>query len=92
MIKDKIDDALKKEDIESLITTLVGLHDPQSFMSDQTQRDLTTFQVDANFTKFIDVGEATSENLAKLADWVSASVSSQSDQVGSNAPSAVLDF
>ena len=92
MIKEKVDSALKAEDIESIITTLVGLHDPNSSMSSQTQRDLSTFQVQANFTKFIDIGEATAENLMKLADWVSASVSSQSDHVGSNTPSQCLDF
>ena len=92
MIKEKIDEALRKEDIESLITTLVGLHDPNHMWSADVQRDLSYFQVEANFTKFIEAGEATPENLAKLADWVSASVSSQSDQVGSNAPSQVLDF
>jgi uncharacterized protein YegL len=92
MIKDKIDQSLKKEDIESIITTLVGLYDPNSPWSADTQRDLSTFQVEANFTKYIEAGEATPENLTKLADWVSASVSSQSDQVGTNSPSAVLDF
>ena len=92
MIKEKVEEALRKEDIESIITTLIGLHDPMSNWASETQRDLSYFQVEANMTKFIEVGEATAENLAKLADWVSASVSSQSDQVGSNTPSQVLDF
>jgi uncharacterized protein YegL len=92
MIRDKIDDALRKEDIESIITTLVGLYDPNHNWASQTQNDLSTFQAEANLTKYIEVGEATPENLAKLADWVSGSVSSQSDQVGSNAPSQVPDF
>jgi uncharacterized protein YegL len=92
MIKEKVEKALQAEDIESIITTLIGLHDPNSMWAAETQRDLSYFQVEANMTKFIDAGEASPENLAKLADWVSDSVSSQSDQVGSNAPSQVLDF
>jgi uncharacterized protein YegL len=92
MIKEKQETALKAEDIESIKTTLVGLHNPGSIWADEVERDLKAFQADAGLTSFIQVGEATADNLAKLADWVSASVSSQSDQVGSNAPSAVLDF
>jgi len=92
MIKDKIDTALGEEQIESLITTVIALNDPASQWFSRTQRDLSYFQKEANLTKFIEVGAATAENLAKLADWISASVSSQSDQVGSNAPSQVLDF
>ena len=92
MIKEKIENALKEEQLESIITTIIALYDPNSVWASDTQRDLTYFQVESNMTKYIEVGEATPENLAKLADWVSASVSSQSDQVGSNAPSQVLDF
>ncbi len=92
MISDKVAAALQEEDIESIITTVIGLHDPQDMYADETERDLKEFVADANMTKFINVGEASKENLAKLAEWVSDSVSSQSDQVGSNAPSQVLDF
>jgi len=92
MIKDMVEDALRKEYLESLITTIIALYDPMSSWADTTQNDLTTFQVEANFTKYIEAGEATADNLSKLADWVSASISSQSDQVGSNTPSQVLDF
>jgi len=92
MIKDKIEDALRKEDIESLITTVVALHDPNDSYSDETEKDLKLLVEEAGMTKMINIGEATDASLAKLADWVSSSVSSQSDQVGSNAPSQVPDF
>ena len=92
MIKDKVDESLRKEDIESIITTVIGLHDPSDSWSQEVERDLKYLVDNAGMTKFINAGEATAENLAKLAEWVSASVSSQSDQVGSNAPSQVLDF
>lgn len=92
MIADKVADALRQEDIESIITTVIGLNDPNDAWSDEVERDLKVLVDGANITKMIIVGDATPENLAKLADWVSSSVSSQSDQVGSNAPSQVLDF
>ncbi len=92
MMKEKVEKAIQGEEIESLITVLVGLHDPMSAWAADVQNYLSTFQVDANFTKFIDVGDASPQNLAKLADWVSDSISSQSSQVGSNQPSQVLDF
>ena len=71
---------------------VIGLHDPNDAWSSETERDLNYLVDNAGMTKFINVGEATDANLAKLADWVSDSVSSQSDQVGSNAPSQVFDF
>lgn len=92
MMKQLVDKAIQGEEIESLITVLVGLHDPHSTWASNIQDYLSKFQADANFTKFIDVGDASPENLAKLADWVSDSVSSQSSKVGSNQPSQVLDF
>jgi hypothetical protein len=68
---------------------LIGLINPASTFN---KTFLENFKEQAGFTKYINVGEATADNLAKLADWVSQSVSSQSQQVGSNAPSQVLDF
>lgn len=92
MIKNKVDEAIRKEDIESLITILVGLHDPNDAWGDQVKQSLSNFQEEAGLTKFIDVGDASAENLAKLVDWVSDSISSQSNHVGSNTPSQVLNF
>ena len=92
MIKEKVSAAIQKEEIESLITILVGLHDPGDSWGDQVQQALSEFQVEADLTKFIDVGDASPENLAKLVDWVSDSISSQSNHVGSNQPSQVLNF
>lgn len=92
MIKEKIEEALRKEEIESIISTLIGLNDPNSRWSSNVDTFLSNFQKDAGFTKYLPVGDASPENLAKLADWVSSSVSSQSDQVGSNTPSQLPDF
>jgi uncharacterized protein YegL len=92
MIKAKVDEALRKEDIESIITTLIGLRDPNSPWDPQVSKFLENFKDEAGFTKYIDAGEADAHTLAKIADWVSASVSSQSDTVGTNTPSQLPDF
>ena len=91
-IKKKIDSALAKEEIESLLTILVALHDPQLDWSDEVQHALSKFEADADLSQFLDIGDATPENLAKLANFVSESVSSQSNALGSGAPSQTLTF
>ena len=91
-IKEKIDDAIRKEEIESIITILVGLHDPSTRWSRDVKDSLDTFHREANLTQFLDVGEATPQKLAKLAGFVSESVSSQSQALGTGAPSQTLNF
>ena len=91
-IKEKIDDAIRKEEIESIITILVGLHDPSARWSRDVKDSLERFHQEANLTQFLDVGEATPQKLAKLAGFVSESVSSQSQALGTGAPSQTLNF
>ena len=91
-IKDKVAAALAGEKIESLITVLVGLHDPQGSWSSEVVKHLESFKEDADLSQFVDAGDATSGKLAKLANFVSQSVSSQSQVLGSGAPSQNLTF
>lgn len=91
-IKDKIDNSIRKEEIESIITILIGLHDPTDSWSQDVKRSLERFKKDANLTQFVDVGEATPQKLAKLAGFVSQSISSQSQALGTGAPSQALNF
>jgi len=91
-IKEKTVNATMKEEIESLVTILVGLHDPASTWADEIQRKLEEFHKEANLTQFLDIGEATPGKLAKLANFVSESVSSQSQALGTGAPSQTLNF
>lgn len=92
MIKDKLANAIGTEEIESLISILVGLHDPGVSWSDEVKESLKRFKEDAGLTEFLDIGDATPEKLAKLAGYVSESISSQSNVLGSGAPSQVLQF
>jgi hypothetical protein len=91
-IKEKIEHALAHEDIESLITVLVALKSPGSHWEREITERLERFRQDANLTQFVDIGDATESQLAKLANFVSESVSSQSQALGSGAPSQSLSF
>lgn len=91
-ISDKVSDALAHEDIESLMTILIQLKDPNSPWSAEINQHLKDFYQDANLTQFIDIGDATVGSLAKLANFVSQSVSSQSQSLGTGASSQILTF
>jgi uncharacterized protein YegL len=91
-IMEKKNLALQNEDIESILTILVGLHDPNMTWSNHIPAYLENFRKEAGFDQFVDVGEATEAKLAKLAGFVSQSISSQSQALGSGAPSQTLDF
>ncbi|MBU0646854.1 hypothetical protein KKC67_01485 [Patescibacteria group bacterium] len=81
MIKQEVDKAVKGEIIESLITVLIGIN-AQHYLS-----ELKAFQSEAGIDQYIDAGEATKDKLAKLAEFVSQSVSSQSQSLGTGGPS-----
>lgn len=91
-IADKVAGALQHEDIESLLTILIQMKDPNSPYQDEVKQHLKNFAADANIDQFIDIGDATVDALAKLAQFVSQSVSSQSQALGSGAPSQTLTF
>ena len=92
-IKDKIVSAINQETIiESLVTVLIGLHDPNLSWQQDVINKLEEFKDKAELTAFLDVGEATPQKLAKLANWVSESVSSQSQSLGTGGSSQILAF
>jgi uncharacterized protein YegL len=85
-IKKKLGDSTKAEVIESLITVLVGINT-------QGCKDyLEDFQKDAGLTQYVDVDVATPQKLAKLAAFVSKSISSTSQALGTGAASQPLTF
>ena len=80
MIKEEMDRATKGEEIESLVGILIGVN------AMQYAPKLDKFAQTSGL-KFIDAGEATKGKLAKLAEFVSQPVSSQSQALGSKGPS-----
>lgn len=86
MINDKIVDVVKSEQMDSLMTVLVGINTSEC---KQAHED---FQKDANLNQYIDVGDVTPQKLAKLAAFVSRSVSSTSQVLGTGKPIDPLVF
>ena len=80
--------------IESLITILVALKSPKVsyYSSGEVVEALSKFKDQAELSQFVDIGDATPQRLAKLAEFVSGSVSSQSQALGTGGASQTLTF
>lgn len=81
MIKEQMQKAISGETIESLVSVLIGIN------AKDYLRELEAFKAAADLTHFIDAGDATPASLAKIADFISQSVSSQSQAAGTGGPS-----
>lgn len=87
-VKKAIDKVIKDEYLESLTVVLIGVDSGDA----QIIPYLETFQKEANITQFVDMGQATPSKLARLAKFISKSVSSTSQALNSGAPSQPLQF
>ena len=85
-IKNQMQLAVEMEEIESLLSILIGINDAGC------KSYLDNFKRDADLSQYISVGDATAQKLAKLANFVSQSISSQSQSLGSGGPSQLLTF
>ncbi|OGM99293.1 MAG: hypothetical protein A2915_02490 [Candidatus Yanofskybacteria bacterium RIFCSPLOWO2_01_FULL_41_34] len=81
MVADEAKKSVSGEILESMISVLIGIN------GSSYSRWLSQFQKDAGLTQYIDAGDATPRKLAKLAAFVSKSVSSQSQALGTGGPS-----
>jgi len=80
-------DTMREEALESVTTILVGVdNDPC------VKKALEYFKDNAELTQYVSLGEATPQKLAKLADFVSRSISSTSQALASGSVSQPLDF
>jgi hypothetical protein len=75
------------EDLESIKTILIGVGDQINVES-----YLHTVQAKAQIDQYLWIGDATPAKLAKLADFISKSVSSASQALGTGGPSQNLTF
>lgn len=87
-VKEAMDRAMMSESLESLVTILVGVNVTHPDVS----RFLKELKDQAGFTQYVEAADASSKTLAKLANFISKSVSSQSQSVGSGSPSQVITF
>ncbi len=87
-VKAKLKESQSQEKLESLTSILVAVN-----VADPTAKAaLEKFHTDAGFTQFVDCGNATKNNLAKLANFISKSVTSSSVALGSGGPSKIIGF
>lgn len=87
-VKKAIEKAKKAEVLEQLTVVLVGVGGANINIAEY----LTRFQSDAGITQFVDMGDATPSVLAKLANFVSKSISSHSQALNNGTSSNLLTF
>lgn len=75
------------ESLESLITILIGVNEDSGI-----QRDLEAYAKFVGFTQYIPLGKADVKTLNKLGNFLSQSISSQSQALGTGGPSQSLTF
>ena len=84
----KISSIRQQEQLESILSVLIGVNTKELGV----QKLLNRFANEAKFDQYIDAGDATAANLAKLAGFVSKSISSQSQALGTGSVSQSLSF
>jgi hypothetical protein len=87
-VNEKLKEAVAGENLESLISILVAVN----VQEPSIKTILDQFHKDAGFTQFVDMGEATPKKLARLGEFISKSISSQSQALGTGGPSKTLTF
>jgi hypothetical protein len=87
-VKEALTRATGSESLESLVSILIGVNvtDPN------VGRFLADFKTAAGFTQYVETKDASPQTLAKLAGFISRSVSSQSQAVGTKGPSQPITF
>lgn len=88
-IKKLLQDIMKEEKLESMVTVLIGVGTKGNPTISQY---LANFKNEAGLTQFIELENANAKSLARLADFVSKSISAQSNALGTGGPSQQLDF
>ena len=88
-IKKTLQASVKEESLESMLSILVGVGVGGW---DEVKDALSDFQTDAGITQYVEIADANSSTLAKLAKFVSQSISAQSQALGSGGSSQALQF
>lgn len=87
-IKSALQTVVRQEDLESLVSLLIGVNVNDQIVS----RELQKFNQESGFTDYIELDNADKKTLAKLANFVSQSISSQSQALGTGGPSQSIKF
>ena len=82
-------EAMREEALESIMSILIGVGvGSYPDISDY----LKEFEKDAGLSQYVEIKDANDKSLAKLADFISKSVSSQSNSLGTGSVSQPLNF
>ena len=87
-VKEALANAVQSEALESVISILVGVNVQDPGVS-QYLKDL---HQQAGFTQYVEIANATESTLAKLGDFISRSISAQSQALGTGGASQSLSF
>lgn len=85
-VKAELAKVVKEESLESLVTILIGVNISDPY----TGARLKQFKDDVGFTQYVELANADAKTLAKLAEFVSKSISAQSQALGTGGPSQSL--
>ena len=87
-VKAAFAEAIRSEALESIVSVLIGVN-----VNDvQVSQYLKSFQVEAGFTQYVELDNADAKTLARLAEFVSQSISAQSQALGAGGASQPLVF
>lgn len=87
-VKAALQNCTVSENMESMVSVLVGVN----VQSPHLAQYLDNFNTNVGFTQYVKLEDANANTLAKLADFVSRSISSQSQALGTGGPSQSLTF
>lgn len=88
MVADAFKQGVTSESLESIVSVLIGVNTQAGGLNDYLQE----LKAEAGFTQYVSIGKATSKELAKLGGFVSKSISSQSQALGSGSAGQSLTF
>jgi len=92
MVKDAIAEAKQTEALESIMPVLIGVGYGATEDASQLDTYLKALTDEAGFQQYIFIGNAEAGKLAKLGGFISQSISSQSQSLGTGGASQSLAF
>jgi len=92
-VRNALEQGVKGENLESLVSILIAvIEEDANNRSDIATEALRLFNQHAGFTQYIELGDASEKTIARIGGFISESVSSQSQALGTGGPSQSLTF
>ena len=87
-VKKSIENATKSEAMTSLVSILIGV----DIQEPEVETALKKFKEDAGIQQFVAVNDASAKTLSKVANFVSQSISQQSQNISGSGPSQPISL